>query len=447
MTDNTLNSYNARDIRKEIILLMLPIIAENFLQVFTDLIATAMVGRLIDLDISAQGMSMKIINLVYYIFRGVSTALVILIAKRLTQEGLEACRTIFEKTAAASIGIAVVLGGFIFLAPETCLYVFTKDTTLIAHAVSYLRILVFCLPFWGITVCVASAFQAKGDTRTPMLVAVFVNILNTVLCWGLIFGNLGLPEMGYLGAAVALVLSRAVGCFISIYLLYSRRRGMFSRVGNWSEEPQILKRVFAIAIPHAGEWCVWQIASIILSRVILSYGQAAFASYQLGVQVESLLEIPAVGFGTAAMVLISKSIGLNNKDLYLAYKKEMIRVCLIISIITTSLLVLTPRMCMRVLTDNEPLIQIGIAYLVINGISTIPMNVGKVYNGILRSSGNNTIPLKVQMLCMWGIRIPLVLLCSYVLKLPLFSVWCCFVTDQFIKFAITRTVTNRKKII
>ncbi len=449
MPDNTLNNqngYNAVTIRKEIVLLMLPIIAENFLQVFTDLIATAMVGRLIDLDISAQGMSSKLINLVYYIFRGTSTALVILIAKRLTQNGLDACRTIFEKTAVATTAIAVVLGGLIFLAPETSLSVFTKDAELISHAVAYLRILVFCLPFWGITVCVASVFQANGDTKTPMLVAVFVNVLNTILCWGLIFGNMGLPEMGYLGAAAALVLSRAVGCVISIYLLYSRRWGMFSAVGKWTAEERILQRVFAIAIPHAGEWCVWQVASIILSRVILSYGQAEFASYQLGVQVESMLEIPAVGFGTAAMVLISRAIGLNDRNMYQAYKKEMIRICLLISIITTSMLVLTPRLCMRVLTDNENLIDIGIAYLIVNGLSTIPMNIGKVYNGILRSSGYNTIPLKIQMFCMWGVRITLSLLCCYVLKLPLISIWCCFVTDQFIKFFLTRTITSRKKI-
>ena len=184
MPDNTLNNqngYNAVTIRKEIVLLMLPIIAENTLQVFTDLIATAMVGRLIDLDISAQGMSSKLINLVYYIFRGTSTALVILIAKRLSQNGLDACRTIFEKTAVATTAIAVLLGGFIFLAPETSLSVFTKDAELIGHAVAYLRILVFCLPFWGLTVCVASVFQANGDTKTPMLVAVLVNILNTIL--------------------------------------------------------------------------------------------------------------------------------------------------------------------------------------------------------------------------------------------------------------------------
>ena len=122
------------------------------------------------------------------------------------------------------------------------------------------------------------------------------------------------------------------------------------------------------------------------------------------------------------------------------------RICLIISIITTSMLVLTPRLCMRVLTDSENLIVIGIEYLVIAGLSTIPMNLGKVYNGILRSSGNNTIPLKIQMLCMWGIRITASLCCCYVLKLPLISIWCCFTADQFIKFFITRTITNRKQI-
>ena len=110
--------YDAKAVRRQIILLMLPIIAENFLQIFTDLLATAMVGRLTEMDISAQGMCTKTIDLVYYLFRGTGVALVVIIAKKLTGDGLDVCRTIFEKAAVSTIVISTVMGMLLYMRPE-----------------------------------------------------------------------------------------------------------------------------------------------------------------------------------------------------------------------------------------------------------------------------------------------------------------------------------------
>ena len=439
--------YDAKAVRRLIIFLMLPIIAENFLQVFTDLLATAMVGRLTEMDISAQGMCTKTIDLVYYLFRGTGVALVVIIAKKLTGDGLDVCRTIFEKAAVSTIVISTVMGMLLYMRPELVLQVFTDEQELILHAAKYLRILLFCLPFWGLTVCVSSAFQANGDTKTPMYIAVFVNLLNTVLCYGMIFGKFGMPELGYIGAALSLVISRVIGCVISIIMIYSRRVGIFSWKGKRTPADRVLAEVYSIGIPNAGEWAVWQVASIILSRIILSYGQSAFAAYQLGVQAEFLTEIPAIGFSVAATSMISRAIGLKDKRLFDVYKKEMLRICIAISAVTSCSLMLFPGFFMRMLTDNAELIEIGIVYVVIMGTIQIPMNVSKIYNGILRSGGCKTTPLKIQMAMMWGFRIPVVIFCASVLHLPLYSVWIVIALDQIMKWALCKHRANHKVIV
>lgn len=438
--------YERQEVRKQIFYLMIPIIAENFLQLLTNLIATAMVGRLTEMDISAQGMCSKIVDIVYFLFRGAGTALVILTAKRFAQEKILECKAIFETTIKSILVIGIVLGGLIFIQPYFWLRLFTNDQELILWAAKYIRILVLCLPFWGIMLAVSSVFQGKGDTKTPMFIAAGVNLINILLCYGLIFGNLGMPKLGFLGAALSLVISRALGCIAAIVLLYHKKLGLFSFHSSHEKVPGVIKEVYSIGLPSAFEAIIWQFASILLARVILSYGQNAFAAYQLGVQCELITEIPAIGFSVAATSMISRSIGLKDQELFVTYKKEMIRICTMISLVTSCLLIFLPNLFMNLLTDNEALMKIGIPYIMIMGTVQIPQNLIKIYSGILRSANYKTTPLKIQFIGTWGVRIPLSLLCSMVFNLPLISIWVCIASDQLTKFLLIKYITDKKEI-
>lgn len=440
-------TYNLKTIRKEIILIMLPIVAENCLQMLTSFVATAMVGRLLEIDISAQGMCTKIVDLSYYLFKGAGVALVVLIAKRMARGETNASRTIFEKTAVSALVISGLLCVLFWFQAELFLSIFTDEDALIIHSAKYMRILLFCLPLWGISACISGVYQGKGDTKTPMYLAAFTNLLNVVLCWGLIFGNLGMPKLGYLGAAVSLVISRSIGGILGVLLLYSRRFGIFTLSGERETVDSVLKEVYSIGLPNAGEATVWQIASIILSRIILLYGSASFAAYQLGLQAELMTEFPAVGFSVAATSLVSRAIGLQDKTLYEIYKRELMVSCTLISVVTSSLLIFLPQVFMHLLTDNAELTAIAIPYIMVMGIAQIPQNLNKIYAGILRSAGYKTAPLKIQLIGNWVIRIPLCLLCAYGLKLPILAIWFVMAADQITKCLLFRRSVNRKTIL
>lgn len=441
------NDYDKAAIRKAILLMMLPIMLENFLQLLTELVATAMVGRLTDVDISIQGMSTKIIDFVYYLFRGCGLALVVVISKNMAQEKIAESRTVFEKTVVSTIVVSFFIGTLLFLFPEVPTKVFTSDEALISGAANYIRILVFCLPFWGVNVCVSSVFQGKGDTKTPMIIAAFVNVLNIFLCYGLIFGNMAMPELGYKGAAVSLLVSRIAGCLVGILVLYNKKLGLFTWRGQRKKVEKVLYEIYSIGLPSAAESGVWQVASIFLSRILLFYGSSVFAAYQLGVQAEYITEIPAIGFSIVAISLVSRVVVLQNEKLYIELKKELIRICVILSIITSFLLMVFPHIFMRILTDNETLTGIAIPYVVIMGTIQIPQNLIKIYGGILRSANYKNIPLIVSIFGTWIVRLTSAYLCAYVFNLPLISIWFCILADQVIRCAILRYQVNHKKII
>ncbi|MEE0514234.1 MAG: MATE family efflux transporter [Emergencia sp.] len=434
---------NSKEIRREIIVMMIPLILESFLQLLTNFVAIAMVGRLDAVDVSAQGMSTKISDLAYYVFRGIGTAMVVLIARYNARKEIGKCRYIFDKTVKSLVLLGGVSAAVFMMIPEFLLQCFTEDRALIEYAAPYLRVIACCLPFWAVMMAVTSVFQGIGDTKTPMILAAGINILNLILCWTFIFGNLGMPKLGVIGAALSLTISRAVGCAVGIVLLFHKRLGVFDYRSSSQRIEHVLREIYSIGIPAAGEAIIWQFSSILLSRMILSYGANSFAAYQLGVQAEYITEIPAIGFSVASTSLISRAVGLEDKNLFSAYKKETIRICIVISIVTMCLLMFLPGNFMQMLTNQEVLIHIGALYVFFMGLIQIPQNLIKVYAGILRSIGKKTVPVMIETAGIWGFRIPMAFLCAYVFKLPLGMIWICIVTDQIGKYLFSVFYTER----
>jgi len=174
---------------------------------------------------------------------------------------------------------------------------------------------------------VTAVFQGCGNTKTPMYIAIIVNIINVILGYLLIYGKFGFPKLSLIGAAIALLVSQMSGALLGLYLLYNKRHGLFSTFTNNKDmfkiDFNLMKQVYSIGIPAAFESMFWQFSAIIMSKIILSYGEVTFAAYQLGLQAEILSEMPAVGVGVAATSLTANAIGRRDDLLLKAYTRTI----------------------------------------------------------------------------------------------------------------------------
>ena len=308
-------------------------------------------------------------------------------------------------------------------------------------AQEYMRIIVFGFPFLVIMSVVSAAFQGFGDTKTPMYIALFMNGANIILGYLLIFGLPGMPGFGIRGAAAALVLSQFLGACAGLFLLYDRKRGLFRDVPRenafFSLEGKTVYEVYTMGIPAALESMFWQFSAIILSKVILSYGEASFAAYQLGIQAETITEMPAVGFGTAATTLAARAVGKRDEELGSIYFKQLLKTAFRISAVTSMLLIFLPKGFMMLMTNNPELQIIGMSYVFIMGFIQVPQNLSRVYNGTIRAAGYKNVPMFVAGFGIWIVRIPLCLLIAYVWKGSITWIWLVIAMDQLSRFLLS----------
>lgn len=441
--------YDSKKIRKEIYFLIIPVMLENIFQMSAGLISAAMIGRLSPSLISAQGISSRVTGILWCIFKGIGVGATVVIAKNRGENDMDKCKNTFEQTCITGLILAVSLIFIVLFYSANITAFFTSNAETLKSAGDYLRIVVLTAPFLLIMSAVTAAFQACGNTKTPMYVAVFVNIINVVLGYLLIYGKFGFPKLSLIGAAIALLISQAFGALLGIFLLYNKKHGLFSSVlrkKSLKIDLDLVKKVYSIGIPAAFESLFWQLSAVIMSKAILSYGEVTFAAYQLGLQAELMSEMPAVGVGIAATSMTANAIGKKDGELLKIYSKQLVETSIVISLFTSMLIIVFPGLFMDFFTNNPEIKAIGINYLIVMGFIQTPQNLSKVLNGTIRSAGYKNIPMIISFIGIWVIRVPLALFFAYVLKLDIVFIWLCMAIDQVFKCSMSSIIYKTKRV-
>lgn len=441
--------YDSKVIRKQILFLIIPVMLENVFQMSAGLISAAMIGRLDPSLISAQGVSSRITGVLWGLFKGIGVGATVVMAQSKGEGDFSKCKRVFEQTVVTGCLIAIFFVFTFLFFSSSILSFFTDNNEILINAEKYIKIVIFTAPFLMIMSAVTGAFQANGNTKTPMYIAIIVNIINIVIGYLLIYGKFGFPKLALLGAAIALLVSQACGALLGLYLLYNKKHGLFSTVinkGLFKIDFGLVKTVYSIGIPAAFEHIFWQFSAIIMSKAILTYGEVTFAAYQLGLQAELMSEMPAVGVGIASTSMTANAIGKKDGPLLKIYAKQLITTSTAISLFSSMLIIAFPAVFMSFFTNNPAIKVIGINYLIVMGFIQVPQNLSKVLNGTIRSAGYKNLPMIISFVGIWVIRVPLALIFTYVLKLDVMFIWYSMAIDQIFKFIISAIIFKVKRV-
>ncbi|SCG83192.1 putative multidrug resistance protein norM Multidrug-efflux transporter [Proteiniborus sp. DW1] len=439
---------NSKEIRNKILSMILPITMENILQMLAGFVSMAMIGRIDAIAVGALGISQRLTQIVWALFKGVTTGASVFVAQAYGANNIKKLKSVVQQTLLSTIVLVIIFQQIIFWKASSLLSIFNPSTELMASATSYLKIVSWGLPFLAISLVVTGVLQGMGNAKTPMKIAFIMNIVNIACGFVFIFGKFGLPALGLKGAALATVIAQATAALLGLYVLFDKN-GVLGTMYNKSFFELDFKEIFSVykvGMPSAFESIFWQISAIILTKIILSFGETALAAYQLGLQAESISYMPAAGFGIAATAFIGQALGSKNKTLGKIYFRELIKGTLLITIFTAGILIFFPGGVMRLLTDDLEVIKIGSVYLVIMGLVQIPQNISGVLNGALRGAGFTRVPMIVAGVGIWGIRIPFALLMTNYFKLDIKAIWIVLGVDLICRFLLSLMLYKTRNI-
>ena len=372
-------------------------------------------------------------------FAAIGTGATVLVAQAFGAENQAAARRTAQQALAMALGIVSVLTLVIWIwARHWLVLLFDPQEPLLTSAYTFLRISAWGMPFMAIMQVVGAVMRGAGNTKTPMQIAFYVHIINVVANYTLIYGALGVPAMGMIGAAVAMLLSQFVGAMLSLYSITRPLSPVsIDLKQRFAFDGEEMKRILVVGVPAAFESLFWQVATIIMMGLIVSFGTEALAAHQLGLNAESLSYMPTAGFGIAATAFVGQSLGAGRIDLAKRYVREINKWGIILTIITGGMLLLIPTQIMSMLSNETEVIELGAIYLRLMGLVQVPQLISGIFNGALRGAGDTKAPMYIGGIGLWGIRLPFSFILSKWLDMGIVGVWWAMVLDLVARFILS----------
>ncbi len=279
----------------------------------------------------------------------------------------------------------------------------------VQQAVDYLRIAGGLILFSFLNQTLTGLFTAVGDSRTPFLANCTGLAVNMILDPVLIFGLGPFPRLEAVGAAVATVTAQFVVTLVMLRRA-SRDTVLFDKIRFWQKTSgRYIRTMLKLGVPSSLQSMLYSSISMVLTRMVASWGDSAVAVQRVGGQIECISWMTAEGFGSAMNAFTGQNYGAR---LYERVKKSYWLALAVIGIwgvMTSCLLVFGAEPVFRLFIREPEVVPLGISYLVIIGYGQMPMCVELMTVGALQGMGK-TMSCSVLTIIFTAARIPLAVL-------------------------------------
>lgn len=385
--------YTNKEIWRVTYPIFLGLLAQNVINV-TD---TAFLGRVGEVALGAAAMGGLLYICVYTIAFGFSVGSQILIARRNGEGNYRAVGPIMWQGTAFSFGMAVCLLILMYFSAAPLIRLLITSDSIYGATYEF-----FTWRIWGFLFAFVNVmFRGLyiGITRTKVLTmnAVVMALVNVVFDYALVFGELGLPEMGVRGAALASVIAEASSLlFFLLYTYYKvdlKKYGL-NRFGQFdlSMVLRILRISCFTMVQYFLAMAIWFVFFMALERL----GQRLLAVANIVRSVYVVLLIPVQALSTTANTLVSNLIGAGGSSGVVTLLHKISRMSFLIMVVCVGLCVAFPGSILSVYTNEEALLVESVSALyVVCGAMLIASLANVYFNGI-SGTGNTQAALVLE---------------------------------------------------
>jgi MATE family multidrug resistance protein len=301
-----------------------------------------------------------------------------------------------------SLPMALLLWGV-----RPVLETFRQQPEIITPSVTYIRTTILGVPAFLLFVAIRRSLQAMSIVWPALMALLIANLVNLGTNYLLVFGRMGLPELGVQGAAFATSFSRWA---MLLVLLWLARKALapLRLARSWRWPGRRALRVFLrVGLPigaHAGVE-FWMITVVAL--MMGSISATALAAHQIALVLAGLSFMVTLGIAGAASARVGQAIGAG--DLPRARIASALSVALGVGVMLTSatLFWLAPGLLGRLFTTDQQVLAIAVVLIPIAAVFQIFDGLQAVAAGALRGLGDTRGPAVIAVLCYWALCIPL----------------------------------------
>ena len=429
-----------------ILALAWPTMLEQLMQTAVQYVDTAMVGALGTQATAAVGSTGTVNWLIGSTISAVGVGFLSYIAKA---DGA-GDRTAAKRASAQAVLITGILGVFftvLTVSLSGMIPVWMQvDSAIQEMASAYFLILYLPMLPRTASIIFGTVLRSAGDTKSPMKIGLFVNLINVVLNFLLIYPTRQVflfsvsftvwgAGLGVIGAAIASAAAFTAGGICITCVLW-RHRTISPRGQRFSPDMQILQPCMKVAFPNMLQRFGTSLGYVAFAAMINSLGEVSTAAHTIANTVESAFYIPGYGMQTAAATLAGNAYGARDGKRMKQLASIFIPLEMVLMTISGACLFWAAPFLMRLFSVQTAVISLGTTVLRMVAVSEPFYGFSIIVEGFMMGIGKTKAPFVYNMIGMWLVRILGTFICTQFLGLGLVWAWACMIAHNLLLFVL-----------
>lgn len=394
----------SRGLYRELVRLGWPVLVAQLAVMANSVIDTIMAGRYGTLDLAAVGIGSSIYFSVFVALMGVLLALTPIVAQmygagRHADIGEELRQSAWLAAALALASLAL------FAYPDPFLAVARVEPALEIKVRAYLYALAWAVPASLLFRVFYSFSTAISRPRTVMALTLIGLVLKVPLNWVFMYGNLGAPELGSTGCAVATALVSWIVCALAwTWCWFAPDYSRYHVFARWSwPEAKALGRILSLGLPIGLTFLVDVTGFTFMALFIARLGALYSAAHQVAANLAALCFMLPLALGNAASVVVGQSLGARRYARARAAGVAGIVLALACAVVVGGCLYVFAGGVAGLYTGDAELRRVAAGLIVFVAVYHLFDALQAVAVNILRGYKRAVVPMLIYAVALWGV--------------------------------------------
>ena len=375
-----------------------PIILGSVAQNLINVTDTAFLGRVGEVELGASALGGMFYFVLFMLALGFGTGTQIIISRRHGEGNSHLIGKTFDHALYFMLPLSVVAFLVLFLFSTPILRFVIESDNIYEASVAFLKYRMPGIFFVFGQILFRSFYIGIARTKVITWSTLVMAGTNIILDYGLIFGKLGLPEMGLEGAAIASTIAEFIALvFLVVYVIVHKHHKQYDLFRFEAFDKELFGRNFKLAAPIMVQnflsLGVWFAFFLIVEKL----GEQALAVSNIIRSIYIVLMIPIWGFASAANSMVSYLLGMRRHELVFTLLKKIVIMATGGVMVLVLLSLFVPEALIRIYTDHAGLISLSIPVLMVVNIGAVFLSTGFVlFNGVM-GTGKTNISFLIEM--------------------------------------------------
>lgn len=309
----------------------------------------------------------------------------------------------------------------------------------LSYGNDYIAVMIIGLLPFALCQAYVSSIRETGHTFIPMVASISAVVVNAILDAILIFGYLGAPKLGVVGAAIATVFARVVECIIVIIWTHTHKdmnKYICGAYKSFKIETSLLKGIFIKGMPLMINEILWSVGMTTVVQQYSIRGQNVVAALSMSTTITNLFNIVFIQLGACLAIVVGQQLGAGKLNKAKDTVNKMLCFSVMCCVIIGTIMILCGGLFTSLYNTEDSVKDLARSFITISALVMPFCAYAHSTYFTLRSGGKTVITFIFDSVFTWIIVIPCAFILARFTMLPIVTVFFIVQFTEIIKVVI-----------